>query len=114
MGDTGTTSDRRLYVHTCEDGDAISIAESGLAANGAWTGISIARMRGPSKEKTQDEINAYAAIFAAAPDMLAALESALPFVAHFLGGWSTHTHGQISTGELHDRMRAAIAKAKGS
>ena len=45
-------------------------------------------------------------------ELLAALDEALPFVAHFLGGWSTHTHAQISTRELHDQITAAIAKAE--
>ena len=59
--------------------------------------------------RAADEI---ARLRASNAELLAALDEALPFVAHFLGGWSTHTHAQISTRELHDQITAAIAKAE--
>ena len=63
----------------------------------------------PALEEVLDE---NARLRASNAELLAALDEALPFVAHFLGGWSTHTHAQISTRELHDQITAAIAKAE--
>ena len=41
--------------------------------------------------------------------LVEALEACEPFVAHFKGAWSNQTHGQISTDELLDTIRAALS-----
>lgn len=43
-------------------------------------------------------------------ELEAALQGCEPFVAHFKGGWCTLTHAQISTDELLETIRAALAK----
>ncbi len=40
-----------------------------------------------------------------------ALRECRPFVAHFKGGWSNHTHGQISTDQLLTTIDAALSDA---
>ena len=51
----------------------------------------------------------------AAPDLLAACKAALPFIAHFESGWSTHPKADgPGAGELADQLRNAIAKAEGA
>jgi hypothetical protein len=42
--------------------------------------------------------------------LVGALQECEPFVAHFKGGWCTLTHAQISTDELLETIRAALAK----
>jgi len=86
-----------VYVHIDEDGNAVSVAMHG-GKPGAWQGISVARMATPSDARTQEQINDWARIFAAAPDMLAALQDIVK-------------RNEIQHWFNLDLARAAIAKA---
>jgi hypothetical protein len=57
----------------------------------------------PANDDTAETVN---------KELLAACKAALPYISHFLGGWSTHTKATISTDELVDQLKAAIAKAE--
>jgi len=53
-------------------------------------------------------------LIAAAHEMLAALKEALPFIAHFSSGWSTHPRADgRAASEIAEQIAAAIAKAEG-
>lgn len=92
------------YVYRDEDGDAIAVARHRVGPNGGWTADTLARMSVPSKHVTRDELNAYALTFAAAPELLEALEA---FVAYLDKGEGTLPH------QVEYAMRDAIAKARG-
>ena len=87
------------YVYTGEDGDAISVAMNGVGPQGGWTGISLARMSLPSKNASQEFLNAAAKKMSAAPELLAALKAVIAVADR-------------KTVEF-DAARAAIAKAEG-
>jgi hypothetical protein len=65
-------------------------------------------------DSLRDEIAAIAELIAQRDELLAACKAALPFVAHFRGGWSAHTPGDISSAELADQISAAIRNADGA
>lgn len=54
----------------------------------------------------------YDAVAQQRDELLAACRAALPFVAFFRGGWSTHTPGNINSAELTDQIIAAIRRAE--
>lgn len=62
-----------FYVYQDEDQNAVAVAIARLGPNGGQTATSICRMSLPSKALTQRQINQYAAMFAAVPQLLAAL-----------------------------------------
>jgi hypothetical protein len=77
------------------------------------SGLGLAFLTGYVSEQDKAEMEANARLIAAVPDLLEALKACEPYVAHFQGGWSGHTPGNIDTAELLATIRAAIMKAEG-
>lgn len=87
-----------LYVYRGEDNDPIAVARSRVGPRGGFTADSLATFSVPSKHVSGEDLEKYARLFAAAPDLLKALK-------HIAKHWPEDFPG------MH--ARAAIAKAEG-
>ena len=94
----------RRYVYTGEGEDAIAVAADGKARNGGWIGVTISKMGLPNKNKTQEQINADAALQVAlhnlAPELLALWEAAERF---------NNARHKKEASLAHRQMRQALA-----
>ncbi len=92
-----------LYVYRDEDGNAAAINRWAQGPNGGLSADSLARVHLPNGRVSRSELNQYATLFSAAPELLSALIAA--------EGLFSHTFAEGGT--VHKQMCAAIAKARG-
>lgn len=105
-----------LYVYRDEDKHAVAVARPHTGPNGGFSAHHIAKMALPSKRLTQDEIDGFADLFAAAPDMLAALRKAEQFIRNGIELGYIRMPDAGTPDSAHNTppmIRAAIAKAEG-
>lgn len=105
-----------LYVYRDEDKHAVAIARPQTGQNGGFSAHHVAMMALPGLRLTQDEIDGFANLFVAAPDMLEAANRVLDYATldDVLDDPGRHDNGvfAIRIGDLR-ALRAAIAKAEG-
>jgi len=102
-----------LYVYRDEDKNAVAIAMSDTGPRGGWVGRDIAKMAIPRPAVPQEQINKFADLFAAAPDLLEALRELNGALNDGLCNSGTPGFDSGRLGRAQDAAVAAIARAEG-